>query len=133
MEQIAISVSSPGLWDTGDILLGVVQAASSKGCDQADMILNLLEYYDIGERNLCCSCVNNASNTGNTGVFSGAFVILSDILNIPLLWFLCRRHMLEVYTLYPISWRHLQERRQRAPEEDLLLISRKSSLLSKKR
>jgi hypothetical protein len=30
-------------------------------------------------------------------VFSGVIVILYDILNIPLLWFLCRRHMLEVY------------------------------------
>ncbi len=110
MEQIAISVTSPGLGDTDDILLGVVQAASSKGCDQANMILNLLEYYDIGEPNLCCSCVTNASNTG---VYPGAIVILSDILNIPLLWFLCRRHMLEVYISH--LWRRLQERRQRAP------------------
>ena len=57
MEQIAISVTSPSLGDTDDILLGVVQAASSKGCDQADMILNLLKYYDISEPNLCCRSV----------------------------------------------------------------------------
>ncbi len=57
MEQIATSVTSPGLGDTDDILLGVVQAASSKGGDQADMILDLLKSYDIGELNLCCSCV----------------------------------------------------------------------------
>ncbi len=64
VEQIAISVTFPDLGDTDDILLGVVQAASSKGCDQVDMILNLLQYYDIGEPNLCCSCVPTASNTG---------------------------------------------------------------------
>ncbi len=57
VELIVISVTSPGVGDTDDILLGVVQAASSKGCDQAHMILNLLKYYDIGEPNLCCRCV----------------------------------------------------------------------------
>ena len=72
VERIAISVTSPDLDDTDDILLGVVQASSSKGCDQADVILNLLE-------------------------FSGAIVLLSTILDTPLLWFLCRRHMLEVH------------------------------------
>ena len=46
MEQIAISVTSPSLGDTDDILLGVAQAASSKSCDQADVIL-YLSYYDI--------------------------------------------------------------------------------------
>ena len=43
VEPIAISVTSPDLDDTDDILLGVVQASSFKGCDQADVILNLLE------------------------------------------------------------------------------------------
>jgi hypothetical protein len=91
------------------------------------MILNLLDYYDIGEPNLCCSCVTTASITD---VFSGA-MILSDILNIPLLWFLCRRHMLQVY----IS--HFMEaftgEKTKGPRRGLKLISRKSSLLSKKR
>ena len=47
MERIVISVTSPDLGDADDILLEVVQAVSSKGSDQADVILSLLEYYDI--------------------------------------------------------------------------------------
>ena len=47
VERIAISVTSPDIDDTNDILLGVVQAESSKGVDQADVILNLPEYYNI--------------------------------------------------------------------------------------
>jgi hypothetical protein len=111
VEQITNSVTSPGFGDTDDILLGVVQAASSKGCDQADMILNLLEYYDIGEQNLCFSCVTTASITG---VFSGA-MILSDILNIPLLWFLCRRHMLQVNISHFIIRREDKGPQKRTP------------------
>ena len=47
MEQIAISVTSPDLGDADDILLRVFQAVSSKDSDQADVILNLLEQYNI--------------------------------------------------------------------------------------
>jgi hypothetical protein len=47
VERIVISVTSSDLGDADDILLGVVQAVSSKGSDQADVILSLLEYYDI--------------------------------------------------------------------------------------
>ena len=89
VERIAISVTSPDLDDTDDILL-----ASSKGCDQADVILNLLEYYDIVDQIFAVCCDTTSSNTG---VFSGAIVLLSTILDTPLLWFLCRRHMLEVH------------------------------------
>lgn len=94
VERIAISVTSPDIDDSDDILLGVVQAASSKGCDQAEVILNLLEYYDIVDQIFAVCCDTTSSNTG---AFSGAIVILSSILKIPLLWFLCRRHMLEVH------------------------------------
>ena len=94
VERIAISVTSPDFDDTDDILLGVVQASSSKGCDQADVILNLLEYYNIVDQIFAVCCDTTSSNTG---VFSGAIVLLSTILDTPLLWFLCRRHMLEVH------------------------------------
>jgi hypothetical protein len=53
VERIGTSVTSPDFGDSDDILLGVVQAASSKGSDQADVILNLQEYYDI--RSLLCA------------------------------------------------------------------------------
>ncbi|XP_065679805.1 uncharacterized protein LOC136094125 [Hydra vulgaris] len=94
VERIAVSVTSPDMDDTDDILLGVVQAPSSKGNDQAEAILNLLEYYDIVDQIFSVCCDTTASNTG---IHSGAVVILSSILNIPLIWFLCRRHMLEIH------------------------------------
>ncbi len=68
VERIATSVTSPDFGDSDDILL-VVQAAPSKGSDQADVILNLLEYYDIVDLvfAVCCD-----TTSANKGVFSGA-------------------------------------------------------------
>jgi hypothetical protein len=91
--MIAISVTSPDLGDADDILLGVFQAVSSKGSDQADVILNLLEQYDVVDQNFAVCCDTTSSNTI---VFSGAVVLFCTILNTPLLWFPCRRHMLAV-------------------------------------
>jgi hypothetical protein len=58
------------------------------------VILNLLEYYNIVDQiyAVCCDTTNS-----NNGAFSGAITVpvLANILNTPLLWFLCRRHMLE--------------------------------------
>jgi hypothetical protein len=45
------------------------------------------------------------------GVFSWVIVKLSTILNIPLLWFLCRRDMLEVN--FSFSWRQWKEKRKK--------------------
>ncbi len=85
-----LSVSHHLTWgDADDILLGGFQAVSSKGSDQADVILNLLEYYDIVDQTFALLC--------DTSVFSGAIVLLCTILNTPLLWFPCRRHMLAVH------------------------------------
>ena len=94
VEKITISVTSPDIDDTNYILLGVVQAESSKGIDQADVILNLLEYYIIVDQIFAICCDTTASNTG---VFVGAITILANILNIPLLLFLWRQHMLELH------------------------------------
>ena len=73
MEKIATIVTAPDFGDSDDILLGVVQAASSKGSDQANVILNLLEYYDILDHifAVCCDTISS-----NTGVFSRAIVLL---------------------------------------------------------
>jgi hypothetical protein len=89
VEKIATSVTSPDFRDSDDIVL-LVHAASSKGSHQADVILNLLEYYDIVDQIFAVCCDTTSSNTG---VFSG----ISAILNTPPLWFLCRRHLLEVH------------------------------------
>lgn len=42
VERIAVSVTSPDFPDSNDVLLGVVQAESSKGGDQTEVIHNLL-------------------------------------------------------------------------------------------
>jgi hypothetical protein len=76
VERIAISVTSRDIEGSDDILLGVVQAASSKSCDQVELILNLLDYYDIVDQipvyDVCCD-----TTSSNTGVFSGAITVLT--------------------------------------------------------
>ncbi len=79
--MIAISVTSADLGDADDILLGLFQAVSSKGSDQADVILNLLEQYNIVDETFAVCCDTTSSNTS---VFSGAIVLLCTILNTPL-------------------------------------------------
>jgi hypothetical protein len=69
VERIGTSVTSPDFGDSDNILLGVVQAASSKGSHQADVILNLREYYEIVDQVFAVCCDTTSSNTG---VFSGA-------------------------------------------------------------
>jgi hypothetical protein len=76
VEQIAISVTSPDLGDADDILLRVFQAVSSKDSDQADVILNLLEYYDIVDQTFAVCCDTTSSDTS---LFSGAIVLLCTI------------------------------------------------------
>lgn len=94
VERIAVSVTSPDIEDREDILLGVVQAESSKGSDQAHVILNLLEYYEIADQIFAICCDTTSSNTG---AFSGAISVMTEVLNIPILWILCRHHMYEVH------------------------------------
>ncbi len=72
VERIVISVTSSDLGDADDILLGVVQAMSSKGSDQVDVILSLLEYYDIVDQ-IFAVCWTTTSSI--TCVFSGAIVL----------------------------------------------------------
>ena len=94
VERIAVSVTSPDIDDSDDILLGVVQAESSKGCDQAEAILNMLGYYGVTDQVYAVCCDTTSSNTG---AFSGAITVLASILDVPLLWFMCRRHIQEVH------------------------------------
>ena len=85
-------------------LLGVVQAARYKGFDHADGILNLLEYYDNVDQIVGIFCQLHLIL--ESCHLSGAFVILSNIFNIHFIWFLCRRHMLEVHIQYLNTWKH---------------------------
>jgi hypothetical protein len=84
---------------------------SSKGSDQADVILNLLEYFDIVDHTFAVCCDTTSSNTS---LFSGAIVLLCTILNTPLLWFPCRRHMLAVHISHFIG-SSLERRPRRRP------------------
>ncbi len=54
--------TSLDLGDADDILLRVFQAVSSKGSDQADVILNLIEYYDIVDQTFAVCCDTPTSN-----------------------------------------------------------------------
>lgn len=93
-ERIAVSVTSPAFESMDDVLLGVVQAESSKGYDQAHLLLNLLEYYIIADQIFAVCCDTTSSNTG---VHSGAIQILTEILDLPLVWIMCRHHVYEVH------------------------------------
>ena len=94
VERIAISVTSPDFHVKDDILLGIIQSESSKGSDQAEIILKLLEYYEISEQ-IVAVCTDTTSS--NTGVKSGAIVLLSNVLGVPLLWLMCRHHIFEIH------------------------------------
>ena len=94
VERIAISVTSPDFHVKDDILLGIIQSESSKGSDQAEIILKLLEYYEISEQ-IVAVCTDTTSS--NTGVKSGANVLLSNVLGVPLLWLMCRHHIFEIH------------------------------------
>ncbi len=111
VERIAVSVTSPDIEDSDDILLGVVQAESSKGSDQAHVILNLLEYYEVADQIFAVCCDTTSSNTG---AFSGAISVLSKFLNVPILWIMCRHHMNEVHISHFME--ELTGRRRRAKE-----------------
>ena len=94
-ERISISVTSPDLdLNDDDLLLGIIQTESSKGVDQAEGILAMLEYYEIVDQIIGVCCDTTGSNTGE---FSGAVVYLAELIDRPLLWILCRRHILEVH------------------------------------
>ncbi len=118
---VDISVTSSYLRDEDDILLGVVQAVSSKGSDQADVIMNLLVDYDIEDQIIAVCCDTTSSNTG---VFSGAIVLICTILNTPLLWFFWRRHMQAVPISHFIG--SFNGEKTKAPREGAVTNSRRS-------
>ena len=94
VERIAVSVTSPDFDDRDDILLGVLQIENSKGSEQAKNILQLLEFYEITD-NIFAICSDTTSS--NTGVHSGAIVLLTSALDIRTLWLMCRHHIFEVH------------------------------------
>lgn len=114
-ERIAISVSSPDLDETNDILLAIVESESSKGIDQADVILQTLNFFEItSDQIIGVCCDTTASNTGRE---NGANVIIGAMLDKPLLWFMCRRHMIEVHISHFMLT--LTGKKTKAPRRDI--------------
>ena len=93
-ERIVVSVTSPDLEWRVDFLLGMVQAKNLTGSEQANLILDLLEYYDIVDNIIGVCCDTTASKTRK---FAGAVTILSTILNTSLVWCMCCHHIIEVH------------------------------------
>jgi hypothetical protein len=58
-------VTSPDIGENNNILLGFAQAESSKGSDQAHVILSLLDYYEVVDQMFSICCDTESSNTGN--------------------------------------------------------------------
>jgi hypothetical protein len=63
VERIVINVTSMTCGMQMTFYLGVVQAVSSKGSDQACVILNLLEYHDIVDQIFAVCWITTSSNT----------------------------------------------------------------------
>jgi hypothetical protein len=105
VERIVISVTSSDLGDAD----AVVQAVSSKGSDQADVILSLLEYSDIVDQ-IFAVCWDTTSSSSS--ILWSNCVALHKILNTPLLWFLCTCWQNTSLT----SLGHSLDRRPRPPE-----------------
>jgi len=123
VERIAVSVTSPDIEDSDDILLGVVQAESSKGSDQAHVILHLLEYYEVADQIFAVCCDTTSSNTG---AFSGSISVLTKFLNVPILWIMCRHHMNEVHISPSPFMEELTGEKTKGPRRALYVCLQKS-------
>jgi hypothetical protein len=68
--------------------------------DEALVIHNILEYYEVIDDLFAVCCDTTAINTGRKG---GIKHILSQIFNKPLLWLLCRHHIYEVHVSHVMN------------------------------
>ena len=66
---------------------------SGTGKETADAVKGLLESWDIGTDTVGACFDTTASNTGQ---YTGACVLLENLLERPLLWLACRNHIFEV-------------------------------------
>ena len=91
-ERCAVMVSSPDF--DGDVLLGVPRIQSSAGSHQVDGLLPLLDEWGIKEDLFSVCCDSTATQTGK---YSGAITLLQNELEQPIIWVICRRHVMEVH------------------------------------
>ena len=91
-ERCCTLVSSPGL--EKEILLGGPKLKSAAGHHQVEGVLGLLEDWEVTERvfSVCCD-----STAAQTGKYNGAMTLLSQHLDQPIVWFVCRIHVIELH------------------------------------
>lgn len=97
-ERCAILVSSPEL--ERDELIGIPVVGSSRGQDQIDGLLPLLDEFDI-KTNIFSVCSD--STASQTGKYSGAITLLQRELPQPVVWLICRRHVMELHAKHALE------------------------------
>ena len=85
VERMAVLLTSSE--DSSTKLLGVPKLLSATGKETANAVIGLLESWDIGIETVGACFATTASNTGH---YSGACVLLENLLERPLLWLACR-------------------------------------------
>ena len=106
-------MTSPDISENNNIFLGFAQAESSKGSDQAHVILNLLDYYEVVAQML----PSVVKLLAHTGAFSGAISVLIRALYIFILWILFRHHICEVHISH--LWKNSLAKYRRPKEGSL--------------
>ena len=84
VDRMAVLLTSSE--DSSTKLLGVPKLLSGTGKETADAVKGLLESWDIGRDTVGACFDTTASNTGH---YSGACVLLENLLERPLLWLVC--------------------------------------------
>jgi hypothetical protein len=93
-DRIAVSITSPEFEDMNDRLLGILPSSSGRAADQVLLIHNLLEYYEVIDDLFAVCCDTTSTNTGRRG---GIIHLLTEVIKKPLLWLLCRHHIIEIH------------------------------------
>ena len=110
-KRISVVVTSPNL--QSDQVLGVPITASNSGKDQRDVVLKVIEEWDIGEYIFGLAFDTTSDNTGKN---KGSVVLLEKSLGSAVLWLPCPHHF---YELHPKKVARLCFGDTSSPEESL--------------
>ena len=119
-DRIAVSVTSPEFGHKEDLLLGVVPTYSGKAADQALVIQNLVEHFELPDQIFAICTDTTATNTGRK---EGAVMILTRVLQKPLLWLMCRHHIYEIHMAH--AYKAITRQESQAPGKTLYLNFKK--------
>lgn len=97
-ERCSILVSSPELEE--DVLIGVPTITSSAGVHQVEGLIPLLDEWGIRDNifGICCD-----STATQTGKYAGAIQLLQTELKQPVVWIICRRHVMELHAKHAMA------------------------------